>query len=138
MDYWGSECEAATHDSDRFRTVVYQDSVPTGANSCRTSRPAAGEKIQHPIAGVRVNADYAVQDSYRLLCRVSRLFLAVWTYDCLPPYIGRCLPLRRLFRAHESGRHVWDTVDIVVTIGIAVWVLSVPEYVVMLGGPALL
>ena len=68
----------------------------------RAGRAAAGEEVEHPVAGPRRRLHDAAQDALRLLVRVAGLLRAVGRDDGVPPDVGGQLAARRLLRADET------------------------------------
>ena len=82
-----------------------------------------------------MNADDAFEDAERLLRRIAGLLLAVGGDDGVPPDVGGRLSARGLLRADQSGGHVGNPIHLPVVERVVLWVIRIPQDVVMLRRP---
>ncbi len=91
-------CKPLHHHPDRLLIAIHQQKVPTQLHGGHAGGAAAGEEIEHEVAGVRRCRDDPSQNAERLLGWIAGLFLAGRADDRVPPDIRWQLAARYLLR----------------------------------------
>ena len=95
--------ESFRHHFEGLGVVVDENEVAPQYVGRHTGRAAAGEEVEHEIAGVRGGRDDAAEDAERLLGRIARPLGAARGDDRVPPRVRGEFTARGLLGSTSPG-----------------------------------